>query len=659
MAKFSWAGVSPSFGACAVTALLLCVGMVQAADRIAALEEGSPRGEKKLLWGDTHLHSSYSFDAFLNDNLRADPATAYRFAMGQPVPHPYHQARVQLKRPLDFLAVSDHAEYLGVVRHLYLEGPVLDNLGFWAKLKAQIATSVIRRKVDQRRGKELFAPALPASEDPREAARVLAASSGIPQSEVSNTIPPMDGVERSTWQRITEIADDYYRPGTFTTLLAWEWSTIPGGANLHRVVISDADATSARAFQPFGMDDSPYPEDLWAYLDQTEQATGVNFVAIPHNSNISKGIMFDEMTLRGEAMTPEYAKLRSRWEPIAEITQIKGDSETHPLLSPDDEFADFETYPYYIQRELEAYEPQRGDYLRSALRRGLEIESRLGVNPFQLGVIGSTDAHTGLSSASETNFHGKMATDSIPENKAVAFGSAGSVNGWSMSASGLAAVWAKENTREAIIEAIRRREVYATSGPRISLRFHAGFDIALSEDPTPVELDIALRNSVPMGSVLTASESQSPVFYVEALHDPDAAFLDRIQIVKGWINNLGESQEQIFDVVLSDANRRLNDGSIVAVDDTVDRQTGQVDNRVGSASLAAVWRDPKFVAGQAAFYYARVLQIPTARHSFLDALALDLDAAGEHPDTIQERAYSSPIWYRPQSETLIKTGATQ
>lgn len=657
MTEFQWVKVIPTLAVCAVTAFLACMG-VQASDG-SALEGASDGIEKKLLWGDTHLHSSYSFDAFLNDNLRADPATAYRFAMGQPVPHPYHQARVQLKRPLDFLAVSDHAEYLGIIRHLYLKGPVLDDLGFWAKLKAQIATSVIRRKVDQRRGKDLFAPALPASEDPREAALALAASSGIPQSEVSNTLPRMEGVERSTWRKITEIADAYYRPGTFTTLLAWEWSTIPGGANLHRVVISDADATSAREFQPFGMDDSPYPEDLWAYLDQTEKATGVNFVAIPHNSNISKGIMFDEMTLRGEAITADYAKLRSRWEPIAEITQIKGDSETHSLLSPDDEFADFETYPYYIQRELEDYEPQPGDYLRSALRRGLEMDQQIGVNPFQLGVIGSTDAHTGLSSANETNFHGKMATDSIPENKTVAFGSAGTVDGWSMSASGLAAVWAEENTREAIIAAIRRREVYATSGPRISLRFHAGFDVALSAQPTTAELDIALSNSVPMGAVLNGPGQQSPVFYVEALHDPDAAFLDRIQIVKGWINKLGESQEQVFDVVLSDASRRLSNGSIIPVEDTVDRQTGRVDNRVGSASLMAVWRDPEFLASQAAFYYARVLQIPTARHSFLDALALNMDSAADHPDTIQERAYSSPIWYRPQGQTLSNTGATQ
>ncbi|EAQ99416.1 DUF3604 domain-containing protein [Congregibacter litoralis] len=608
-------------------------------------------GAKKLLWGDTHLHSSYSFDAFLNDNLRADPATAYRFAMGQPVPHPYHQGRVQLTRPLDFLAVSDHAEYLGIMRHLYKEGPDTEDMGFWDTLKAQIATSVIRHKVDQRRGKDLFAPALPASEDPVAAARELASTDGIPRSAVSNRVPRMDAVETSTWRRITETADAYYQPGVFTTLIAWEWSTIPGGANLHRVVISDSDAQSARAFEPFGMDDSPYPEDLWAFLERVEAETAVSFVAIPHNSNISKGVMFDEMTLRGEEMTEAYARSRLRWEPIAEITQIKGDSETHPLLSPDDEFADFETYPFYIQRDPEEYRPLKGDYLRSALRRGLELEQSIGSNPYQLGFIGSTDAHTGLSSAAEDNFHGKMATDSIPENKIASFGSAGGVNGWSMSASGLAAVWATENTREAIIDAMRRREVYATSGPRISLRFYAGFDLALGDSPTAADLQASLAEAAPMGSVLQGEGKRPPVFFVEALHDPRGAFLDRVQIVKGWLSAEGESREQVFDVALSRESRRQADGSVSPIEDTVDRRTGKVENRVGAARLSVQWSDPQFDPAQSAFYYARVLQIPTARHSFLDALALGMDSAAGQPDTIQERAYSSPIWYRPDDKS--------
>jgi hypothetical protein len=610
------------------------------------LSAGLSGAEKQLLWGDTHLHSAYSFDAFLNDNLRADPATAYRFAMGQPVQHPYHGARVQLSRPLDFLAVSDHAEYLGIMRHTYYEGAVLDGLGPWAKLKAQIATSVIRQKVDQRRGRDLFAPALPAAQDPRQAAEVLAATGGIPASRVSNMVPRMDGVERSTWERIAQIADQYYRPGQFTTLLAWEWSTTPGGANLHRVVLSDGDARSAGSYEPFGMDDSPYPEDLWDFLARTEAATGVSFVAIPHNSNLSKGVMFDERTLRGEVIGPDYARTRQRWEPVAEVTQIKGDSETHPVLSPDDEFADFETYPYYLQRDLESYEPAPGDYLRSALRRGLEFDAGIGVNPYQLGMIGSTDAHTGLASADENNFHGKMASDSIPANKNRRFGSAGGTSGWSMSASGLAAVWATENTREAIIEAIKRREVYATTGPRITLRFHAGYGLGEPGEDADM-LPQHLKSSVPMGGVLAPAEDAQPVFYIEALHDPESAFLDRVQVVKGWIDREGRSRERVYDVLLSDPGRRRPDGSVVPVSDTVDRLTGQVDNREGAAMLAGFWQDSDFDADQLAFYYLRVLQIPSARHSFLDALALGLEHAEGQPDTIQERAYSSPIWYRP------------
>ncbi|MEO0435683.1 MAG: DUF3604 domain-containing protein [Pseudomonadota bacterium] len=612
--------------------------------------------EKKLLWGDTHLHTSYSFDAFLNDNLRADPATAFRFAMGAPVEHPYHNARVQLDRPLDFLAVSDHAEFLGIIGELYREGPNLDGLSPWDKIKFQVATAWIRRKIDQQRGRDLFAPALPVPQEPRVAAQDLVASAtGVPDDTGELTLPPQPEVELGTWRKITEIAESYYRPGEFTTLLAWEWSSIPGGGNLHRVVVSDANAEQAQSFEPFGFDDSPYPDDLWSFLERTEESTGARFIAIPHNSNISKGVMFDARSLRDEEIDAEYATLRMRWEPIAEVTQIKGDSETHPLLSPDDEFADFETYPYYIQRDLQKYIPQVGDYLRSALKLGLEIEQKQGVNPFQLGLIGSTDAHTGLSSADEYNFHGKMATDSIPANKASGFGRQGGTSGWAMSASGLAAVWASENTREAIIDAMKRREVYATSGPRISLRFtalpsdfepSAPYTDLAEEGASADQLSLAIARGAPMGSVI--SGPAGPRFYVEALSDPLSAFLDRIQIVKGWVGADGVSQEKVYDVALSDPSRRLANGGVAPIEDTVDRQTGMVDNRVGAAMLSAVWTDPEFDAAAASFYYARVLEIPTARHSFLDALALGLETAAGQPDTIQERAYSSPIWFKPE-----------
>jgi hypothetical protein len=612
----------------------------------ASLSVTSAAADKRLLWGDTHLHTSYSFDAFLNNNWRADPDTAYRFAKGQPVEHPYHHARVQLSRPLDFLAVSDHAEFLGVIRHVYNHGPPTDDLGLLAKLKAWYGTWVLRRKLDAGRGVELFGPALPPAEDPRQAVIDLVERGGVPDSQLTKVMPPMDDVERNTWHAITEAADRHYRPGEFTTLLAWEWSATPGGGNLHRIVISDADGATARRFEPFGFDDSPYPDQLWSFLERTSADTGARFLAIPHNSNLSKGVMFDTQTLRGEPMDTAYLAARRRWEPVAEVTQIKGDSETHPRLSPDDAFADFETYSYYLQRELTPYDPQPGDYLRSALRRGLEIEARQGLNPYQLGLIGSTDAHTGLSSADETNFHGKMATDSIPANKGTAFGRSNGTSGWAMSASGLAAVWATDNTRAAILDAFERREVYATTGPRIALRFHAGHGLAIPPGGDATTLDTALRGSVPMGGELSG-DGTAPTFYVEALHDPQSAYLDRIQIVKGWLDRSGDSRERIYDVALSDPARRRADGSVSPVPDAVDRRTGAVDNSAGAPRLATTWQDPEFDPSRPAFYYVRVLQLPTVRHSYLDALALGEERAADFPDTIQERAYSSPIWYRP------------
>jgi len=459
----------------------------------------------------------------------------------------------------------------------------------------------------------------------------------------------MPQVEVNTWNTITDTAERYNKPGEFTALIGWEWSSIPGGANLHRVVLTDVGAEVAQQFQPFGLDDSPYPEDLWAWLETTSTATGADFLAIPHNSNISKGFMFDTTTLRGAPLSPEYVARRAKWEKIAEITQIKGDSETHPDLSPKDEFADFETYPYYIQREATEYVAAVGDYLRPALMRGLELEASLGQNPFQLGFIGSTDAHTSLPSAEEDNFHGKLATDSIPENKASGWTKEGSY-GWGMSASGLAAVWAPENTRESILAAMQRREVYATSGPRIAVQFFASWNFT-EEDLTAKDLYAqATANGVPMGGELSsaAQEGAAPTFIVQALKDPVGANLDRVQIVKGWLDNRGHTHEKVFDVVWSDGRSPGADGRLPAVGNTVQIESATYANSIGAPQLSVLWQDPEFNAAQAAFYYARVLQIPTPRHSLYDVLALDNDADSRRPDSIQERAYTSPIWYRAQ-----------
>ena len=599
------------------------------------------------MWGDTHLHSTYSSDAFTNGNLTATPDTAYRYAKGMPVVHPGHQARVQIGTPLDFLVVSDHAEYLGVIRSLYLSPMVTDGLTLRERLWTRFVQYLLRDAIDEQSGRKLFTSILP-----KPSENAVTAMEGWEEDRVSGLIPRQPTVEVDTWRLITDTADAHNEPGEFTALIGWEYSLIPGGANLHRIVLGDIDAAQAQTFAPFGFDDSSFPSDLWAWLDETSQATGGNFVAIPHNSNISKGSMFDVRDIRGDDIDLDYAEIRRYWEPVVEITQIKGDSETHPALSPDDPFADFETYPYYIQREWTDYVPQRGDYIRSGLKTGLELASSIGANPYQFGVIGSTDAHTALPSAEEDNFHGKMATDSIPSRKDGGWSEdARGTFGWGMSASGLAAVWATENTREAIVAAMRRREVYATSGPRIAVRVYGGLNLQEAAIESPVfPADIQLQ-AVPMGGEIIGAATEDRFgLIVEAQADPSNAYLDRIQIIKGWIDASGQTHERVFDAAVSEAERRLADGSVMQVGSSVDLKTGLTANTIGSPRLSVVWQDPEFDPEQSAFYYARVLQIPTARHSLLDKLALGDDGIDtRRPDTIQERAYTSPIWYRPSA----------
>jgi hypothetical protein len=356
--------------------------------------------------------------------------------------------------------------------------------------------------------------------------------------------------------------------------------------------------------------------------------------------------MFSDKNLHGDTLSPDEITTRLKWERVAEITQIKGDSESNSLFSPEDEFTDFEIYPYYIQRSWTPYNPQRGDFVREALKVGLEMERSTGLNPYRLGVIGSTDSHTALSSADEDNFHGKLATDSIPANKNLKFNDDGpGATGWAMSASGMAAVWAKDNTRADIMDAIERREVYATTGPRITVQFFGGQGFT-EEDIRNADLHTyASARGIPMGGEL--KQTGVPSFIVMAAKDPDGANLDRIQIIKGWLDDTGKAQEKIFNVAWSDERKLNSDGSLPSVGNTVNLETGAVDDNIGSPELSAVWTDPQFDQSESAFYYARVLQIPTARHSLLDAIALGRNHAEGQPDTIQERAYTSAIWFRP------------
>ena len=603
---------------------------------------------KNVYFGDTHLHSSYSFDAFLNNNHSADPDTAYRWAKGQPVIHPYNRARVQIDTPLDFLVVSDHAEMLGVMRAVHEDNFIKEDLGWIGNVKRWYSFWLMNRAIDSNTGLQFFSQFLP--QNPT----IESHSDPVqhPDNNISDLVIFGDTSKTSilAWHDIVETAERHNDPGTFTSLLGWEWSSIPMGANLHRIVISPDGAEKGKQFLPYGSDQSQYPEDLWQWLDETQQQTGARFLAIPHNSNISKGYMFDDTTLRGDPITAEYARRRMQWEPVVEVTQIKGDSETRSDFSPEDEFADFENYDYYIQvGKKNDYKASAADYIRPALKRGLSIGQQVGVNPYKFGLIGSTDAHTGLSTSEEGNFWGKMASDSTPETKE-RLGVQMRSNGWNMSASGIAAVWAKENTREAIYAAFKRKEVYATSGPRLRVQMFAGWDFPEGAESSESFSVIGSQFGVPMGGDLTAGDNdgKAPVFLLRAVKDPLGANLDRLQVVKGWIDSVGQQQEKVYNVAWSDDRQLDASGNLSPVGNTVNLSSGRYDNSIGQPEFSLRWTDPDFDPQQSAFYYVRVLQIPTPRNGLLDSLALELDEPPRGAKTIQERAYSSPIWYQPQ-----------
>jgi hypothetical protein len=537
---------------------------------------------------------------------------------------------------------------MGVIRAINLGTAELEDLGWWGNLKAWFAVTMLNRAIEGGEGSSIFRSLLPMPAEVPGADPVADPSNKLPTSTFGDTLP----TETTAWHEIVDAAEQFNTPGEFTTFIGWEWSSIPTGANLHRIVFTPDGGDKARQFVPYGSDQSQYPEDLWQWLEETGERTGARFVAMPHNSNISKGYMYAETTLKGKPITAEYARRRMHWEPVSEVSQIKGDSETHPKFSPDDEFADFETYTHYIQQTPEEYKPTAADYARPALLTGLALEQSTGVNPYQFGMIGSTDAHTGLSSAEEDNFWGKFARDSTPETKrgAGSIGKGGAT-GWSMSASGLAAVWARDNTREEIFAAFQRKEVYATTGPRLQVQVFAAWDF---DDQVLEATDFATQGyqrGVPMGGMLSAATQtaagQRPQLMIRAQKDPNGANLDRIQVIKGWVDSAGQQHERIFNVAWSGERELDRQGKLPGVGNTVDLGTAAYVNSIGAEQLSALWTDAEFDPGQRSFYYVRVLQIPTPRHSLYDAVALQSEVPEEGPATLQERAYTSPIWYTP------------
>ena len=591
----------------------------------------------RLLWGDTHLHTALSTDAAASGN-RLGLDAAYRFARGEQVTTS-KGLQAKLKAPLDFLVIADHS----------------DGMGYYGLIKQGHPAIVAEEK--GRRWSDML-----------NSGQGGAAAQEFIASFAQGTLPWRTNdpaLMNPIWQKNVDAADAFNEPGIFTALIGYEWTSLVRGNNLHRVVIYRDGADKTKDVLPYTMEDSADPENLWRYLQSYEERTGGSVLAIPHNSNLSNGMMFADVDLSGDPLSKDYAIKRQRWEPLMEISQIKGDSETHPLLSPNDEFADFGTWD---KGNLDSSEKKTPDmlpkeYARSALKRGLAYEQSLGVNPFEFGVIASTDSHTSLSAVGEDNFFGKngkyepnklRSSETFRGSKET-----GMMLGWEQVSSGYAAVWAEDNTREAIFDAMRRREVYGSTGSRIAVRFFAGWSFVKDDTNTPDIAQLGYSKGVPMGSTLSADADNKQLgFLVAAQRDPTGANLDRIQIIKGWLDKNGEAQEQVYNVAWSDNSsngitqrkakgRRLaSDGSLTAVGSTVNPDA-TYSNSIGTAELAVVWYDPEFKVDQRAFYYARVLEIPTPRWTAYDAVRLGAKVPVESPAIIQERAYTSPIWYKP------------
>ena len=600
---------------------------------------------ERPLWGDSHLHTSLSMDAGLFGN-RLPPRDAYRFARGEEVVSSTGQA-VRLSRPLDWLVVADHSDGMGLFGDLAAGKPQLlayEQGARWNKGLEEGGDAAVAAALDL----------------------ITNFSQGKVEPALMALYSPGSKLYKNLWERVIDEAEAFNDPGRFTAFIGFEWTSLIKGNNMHRVVIMRDGAVRTRQVVPFTMtapQGSSDPRDLWKYLSNYEEKTGGEILAIPHNGNLSNGIMFPlEAQWNGKKLDKDYVTQRDKWEPLYETTQIKGDGEAHPFLSPDDEFADYETWDIgnLDVSEAKTNDMLAGEYTREALKRGLAIEAKLGTNPYKFGMIGATDSHTSLATAEEDNFFGKhTGYEPKPERMSHPFmeNENGKLMGWQMVASGLAAVWSTENTREAIFDAMQRKEVYGTTGPRMIVRFFGGWEFS-EQDTTNRMLAAAIGydKGVPMGSDLRArpKDARAPSFMVYALRDPIGANLDRIQIVKGWTDADGSTHEKVYDVAWSDKRVPGADGKLPPVGSTVDVANANWTNTIGAAQLGTIWTDPEFDPAQKAFYYARVLEIPTPRWSTYDAFRYEIDLPEGAPTSTQERAYTSPIWYTPKATKTAK-----
>ncbi len=594
---------------------------------------------EKPLWGDSHLHTALSMDAGLFGN-RLSPREAYRFARGEEVVSSSGQA-VRLSRPLDWLVVADHSDGMGFFGDIAAGKPELmayEQSARWIKAFKEGGDAAVKASLDL----------------------ITTFSNNKMDPEMFALYSPGSKPFKNLWEKVIDDAETFNDPGRFTAFIGFEWTSLIEGNNMHRVVVMRDGATRARQVVPFTMtapQGSPDPRDLWKYLSNYEEKTGGEVLAIAHNGNLSNGIMFPlEAQWNGTKLDETYVTQRDKWEPLYETTQMKGDGEAHPFLSPDDEFADYETWDIanLDASVAKTNDMLAGEYAREALKRGMAIEASLGTNPYKFGLIGATDSHTSLATAEEDNFFGKHSGyEPSPGRMSHPFMETdkGKIVGWQMVASGLAAVWATDNSREAIFDAMQRKEVYGTTGPRMSVRMFGGWEFTDQDMNSRIPANAGYQKGVPMGGDLRVKPegADAPNFMIYALRDPIGANLDRIQIVKGWLDADGTTHEKVYDIAWSDKREQDKNGKLPAVGNTVDAATASWTNTIGASELSTIWTDPDFDVKQKAFYYARVLEIPTPRWSTYDAFRFGIDLPEGAPVSTQERAYTSPIWYSPES----------
>lgn len=588
-----------------------------------------------VYWGETHLHTGLSLDAGLFGNILGH-ADAYRLARGEQITSS-SGVDVKLSRPLDWLVVADHSDMMGIAADIQSGTPNILAIP---------------------KGKEWHEGFKKGGQAAGEAAFDLISNFSqmtVPKQLVADYSPGAK-VYDELWYDITRTADDFNEPGRFTALIGYEWTSVPKGFNLHRNVILRDGGERARQViplttqPPIGTQD---PLELYKWLENYEKKTGGQAFAISHNGNLSNGWMFPmEDTYAGGKVDKNYVEQRAKWEPLYEVTQIKGDGEAHPFLSPDDEFADYGTWAVgnLDISELKTDDMLQREYAREALKNGFKLEKKLGTNPYKFGMVGATDSHTALSTAEEENFFGKS-TSVEPSKTRVSHpfvtAEKGTYPGDSLLASGYQGVWATENTREAIFDAMERKETYATTGPRMTVRFFGGWDYTDDDLRSRIPAFRGYEKGVPMGGDLKAASEgkKAPIFMVYALRDPIGANLDRIQIIKGWMDTKGETHEKVYDVVWSGDRKKDDKGKVPAVGNTVDLEAANWLNTIGASELATVWKDPDFDAKQNAFYYARVIEIPTPRWIVYDKVRLGAEIPKGAKLIHQERAYTSPIWY--------------